>query len=43
MPKFHEYVKALPSGSLPLPANDTDCPAAIVTSAAGEEIVPFGA
>jgi hypothetical protein len=38
----HEYAEIVPSGSLPDPANDTDWPAAIVTSVVGLLIVPFG-
>ena len=38
----HEYCVTVPSGSVPVPAKVTDCPALIVTSAAGFVIVPFG-
>ena len=40
--KVHEYAEIVPSGSLPVPAKDTDWPASMVTFVAGLVIVPVG-
>ena len=40
--KLHEYALIVPSGSLPEPEKDTDCPADTVMSPVGAEIVADG-
>ena len=40
--KVQEYPVTVPSGSLPVPAKDTDCPALMVTLVEGLVMVPVG-
>lgn len=40
--KVHEYAEIVPSGSLPEPEKNTDCPAVMVMSVEGLIMVPVG-